>query len=46
MPHEHPPPPPPPGSDSQDKLDYAKIVVTGPYSDKEKAKALEEAYSG
>jgi len=44
MPHEHPPPPPPPGADSQTKLDYAKLIVVGPYTDTEKAVALEACY--
>ncbi len=45
MPKEHPPPPPPPGSGSQTQFEYAKIVLTGPYTDDEKAEALKECYA-
>ena len=43
---EHPPPPPPPGGggkSSESLIQWIKDVVTGPYSDQEKQKAIEDA---
>jgi hypothetical protein len=42
---KNPPPPPPPGSDIQTQFEYSKIVLTGPYTDEQKAEALYECYN-
>lgn len=45
MPLEHPPPPPPPGGgkSGQSMIQWIKDVVTGPYEDKVKEKAIGDA---
>jgi hypothetical protein len=47
MAHEHPDPPKPPGrsASNDEKLQYTKDIVVGPYSDKQKKDAIETCWA-